>query len=50
MKIIGNFNLKDIKWNTSLDTTGELEKQFINCFQDNFLEQLNDSPTIHREG
>ena len=48
--ITGDFNLKEIKWNNILDTSGELENKFINSFQENFLEQIIDSPTRHRNG
>ena len=43
-----DFNLKEIKCENILETNGDLENKFINCFQENFLEQLIDSPTRHR--
>ena len=43
------FNTIFYYWDNILNTSGELENKFINSFQENFLDQLIDSPTRHRK-
>ena len=45
--ITGDFNFSSINWD-SMSSTVNLEKQFIDCIQDNYLNQLVKKPTRKR--
>ena len=45
--ITGDFNFSSINWD-DMSSTVNLEKQFIDCIQDNYLNQLVKKPTRKR--